>query len=168
MGFAMFFPPMRPPKIDSDSWFDQQAQPGTFDFITTFDAVHDEVSPRNVLRGSRISLANDGVYLAQDIKASSDVQDNREHPLDPLLYRISCSRGLATGLQKERDSAFIPGRRAKRPGSYRSGRSPAPDAAACSMSRDRLSRVIPQVIQDRILSTTIQTSTVGQIPPRFR
>ena len=38
------------------SRFDQQAQPGAFDFITTFDAVHDQASPRNVLRGSRVSL----------------------------------------------------------------------------------------------------------------
>jgi cyclopropane fatty-acyl-phospholipid synthase-like methyltransferase len=29
------------------SQFDQQAQPSTFDFITTFDAVHDQASPRN-------------------------------------------------------------------------------------------------------------------------
>ena len=27
------------------SRFDQEAQPGTFDFITTFDAVHDQASP---------------------------------------------------------------------------------------------------------------------------
>ena len=74
------------------SQFDQQAQPGTFDFITTFDAVHDQASPRNVLRGIRISLADDGVYLAQDIKASSDVEHNREHPLGPLLYTISCQQ----------------------------------------------------------------------------
>jgi len=38
------------------SRFDQQAQPSAFDFITTFDAVHDRASPRNVLRGSRVSL----------------------------------------------------------------------------------------------------------------
>ena len=54
------------------SRFDQQ-EPGTFNFITTFDTVHDQASPRNILRGIRISLAEDGVYLAQDIKASSDV-----------------------------------------------------------------------------------------------
>jgi hypothetical protein len=80
------------------SRFDQQAQPGTFDFITTFDAVHDQASPRNVLRGIRISLADDGGYLAQDIKASSDVQHNREHPLGPLLYTISCLHCMTVSL----------------------------------------------------------------------
>jgi 2-polyprenyl-3-methyl-5-hydroxy-6-metoxy-1,4-benzoquinol methylase len=85
------------------SRFDQQAQPGTFDFITTFDAVHDQASPRNVLRGIRISLADDGVYLAQDIKASSDVQHNREHPLGPLLYTISCLHCMTVSLAQGGD-----------------------------------------------------------------
>jgi 2-polyprenyl-3-methyl-5-hydroxy-6-metoxy-1,4-benzoquinol methylase len=85
------------------SRFDQQAQPGAFDFITTFDAVHDQASPRNVLRGIRISLADDGVYLAQDIKASSDVQHNREHPIGPLLYTISCMHCMTVSLAQGGD-----------------------------------------------------------------
>jgi 2-polyprenyl-3-methyl-5-hydroxy-6-metoxy-1,4-benzoquinol methylase len=85
------------------SGFDQQAQPGAFDFITTFDAVHDQASPRNVLRGIRISLADDGVYLAQDIKASSDVQHNREHPIGPLLYTISCMHCMTVSLAQGGD-----------------------------------------------------------------
>jgi hypothetical protein len=80
------------------SRFDQQAQPGTFDFITTFDAVHDQASPRNILRGIRISLADDRVYLAQDINASSDVQHNREHPIGSLLYTISCMHCMTVSL----------------------------------------------------------------------
>jgi 2-polyprenyl-3-methyl-5-hydroxy-6-metoxy-1,4-benzoquinol methylase len=85
------------------SRFDQQAQPGTFDFITTFDAVHDQASPRNILRGIRISLADDGVYLAQDIKASSDVQHNREHPIGSLLYTISCMHCMTVSLAQGGD-----------------------------------------------------------------
>ena len=85
------------------SRFDQQAQPGTFDFITTFDAVHDQASPRNILRGIRISLADDGVYLAQDIKASSDVQHNREHPIGSRLYTISCMHCMTVSLAQGGD-----------------------------------------------------------------
>jgi SAM-dependent methyltransferase len=85
------------------SRFDQQAQPGAFDFITTFDAVHDQASPRKVLRGIRISLADDGVYLAQDIKASSDVQHNREHPVGTLLYTISCMHCMTVSLAQGGD-----------------------------------------------------------------
>src|SRR5262245_25804931 len=33
------------------SHFDEQAEPESFDFITTFDAVHDQAKPLNVLRG---------------------------------------------------------------------------------------------------------------------
>ena len=85
------------------SRFDQQAQPGAFDFITTFDAVHDQASPRKVLRGIRISLADDGVYLAQDIKASSEVQHNREHPVGTLLYTISCMHCMTVSLAQGGD-----------------------------------------------------------------
>jgi hypothetical protein len=71
--------------------------------ITTFDAVHDQASPRNVLRGILISLADDGVYFAQDIKASSDVQHNRKHLLGPLLYTISCMHCMTVSLAQGGD-----------------------------------------------------------------
>jgi hypothetical protein len=76
---------------------------GTFDFITTFDAVHDQGSPRNVRRGIQISLADDGVYLAQDIKVSSDVQQNGEHSIGALLYTISCLHCMTMSLAQGGD-----------------------------------------------------------------
>ena len=60
--------------------FDTTAEPEAFDFVTTFDAVHDQANPRGVLRGIRRSLAADGVYLAQDINGSSHVHHNAEIP----------------------------------------------------------------------------------------
>ena len=39
-----------------------------------------------VLRGIRRSLADGGVYLAQDVKGSSHHHLNRDHPLGTLLY----------------------------------------------------------------------------------
>ena len=72
-----------------------------FDFITTFDAVHDQARPDLVLRGIAQSLRPDGVYLCVDIAASSALADNLTHPLAPFLYTISCMHcmtvSLATG-----------------------------------------------------------------------
>jgi len=48
--------------------FDETAKPESFDFITTFDAIHDQARPLNVLRGIHRALKADGVYLMQDIK----------------------------------------------------------------------------------------------------
>jgi 2-polyprenyl-3-methyl-5-hydroxy-6-metoxy-1,4-benzoquinol methylase len=80
------------------SRFDQEADRAAFDLITTFDAVHDQANPRAVLRGIRLSLAPDGVYLAQDIKGSSHVHRNREHPVGTLLYTISCMHCMTVSL----------------------------------------------------------------------
>jgi len=69
--------------------FDQSATPQAFDFITTFDAIHDQAWPLKVLTGIQISLAPGGVYLAQDIRASSTHAGDRDHPLGTFLYAIS-------------------------------------------------------------------------------
>lgn len=78
--------------------FDRTAEPGAFDFVTSFDAVHDQKDPMALLRGIRRSLAEDGVYLAQDIKGSSHHHGDREHPIGPLLYTVSCMHCMTVSL----------------------------------------------------------------------
>src|SRR5688572_27113449 len=48
------------------SAFDVDAAPDAFDFVTTFDAVHDQARPLRVLKGIHTTLRRDGVYLMQD------------------------------------------------------------------------------------------------------
>ena len=83
------------------SRFDKEAERAAFDLVTTFDAVHDQANPRAVLRGIRLALAPDGVYLAQDIKGSSHVHLNREHPVGTLLYTISCMHCMTVSLAQD-------------------------------------------------------------------
>jgi 2-polyprenyl-3-methyl-5-hydroxy-6-metoxy-1,4-benzoquinol methylase len=78
--------------------FDQMAEPGSFDFITTFDAIHDQAKPLNVLKGIHRALKPDGVYLMQDIRGSSHVHQDIEHPLGTLLYTISCMHCMTVSL----------------------------------------------------------------------
>jgi len=78
--------------------FDQTAESDAFDFITTFDAVHDQAWPLNVLRGIYRALKTDGVYLMQDIKGSSHVHNNVDHPLGTMLYTISCMHCMTVSL----------------------------------------------------------------------
>jgi 2-polyprenyl-3-methyl-5-hydroxy-6-metoxy-1,4-benzoquinol methylase len=78
--------------------FDETAEPDTFDFVTTFDAVHDQANPLAVLLGIRRTIALDGVYLAQDIKGSSHHHGNIDHPIGPLLYTISCMHCMTVSL----------------------------------------------------------------------
>jgi ubiquinone/menaquinone biosynthesis C-methylase UbiE len=78
--------------------FDRTAEPESFDLITTFDAVHDQSKPLNVLRGIHRALARDGVYLMQDIKGSSDVAKNIGHPIGTFLYTVSCLHCMTVSL----------------------------------------------------------------------
>ena len=78
--------------------FDEKAEREAFDFITTFDAVHDQAKPLNVLKGIHRALKPDGIYLMQDIKGSSQVHKNIEHPLGTLLYTVSCMHCMTVSL----------------------------------------------------------------------
>ncbi|MEX2619860.1 MAG: class I SAM-dependent methyltransferase [Egibacteraceae bacterium] len=74
--------------------------PGAAGLVTTFDAVHDQADPEAVVAGIRRMLADDGVYLAQDIDATSTHHGDIEHPIGPLLYTISCLHCMTVSLAR--------------------------------------------------------------------
>jgi 2-polyprenyl-3-methyl-5-hydroxy-6-metoxy-1,4-benzoquinol methylase len=78
--------------------FDRTAEPEAFDFVTTFDAIHDQAKPLNVLKGIRRTLKADGVYLMQDISGTGHVHKDIAHPLGTLLYTISCMHCMTVSL----------------------------------------------------------------------
>ncbi len=69
-----------------------------FDLITAFDVVHDQAKPRRVLKGIADSLKSDGVFLCVDIAASSNLGENMEHPLGPMLYSVSTLHCMTVSL----------------------------------------------------------------------
>ncbi len=69
-----------------------------FDLVTTFDAAHDQITPASVLAGNAQALRPNGVYLMQDIAASSELQNNLDHPIGPFLYAISCMHCMTVSL----------------------------------------------------------------------
>jgi len=74
------------------------AEPGVFDFITTFDAIHDQAKPFEVLKGIYRALKADGWYLMQDIRGSSHVHNNIGHPIGTFLYAISTTHCMPVSL----------------------------------------------------------------------
>jgi ubiquinone/menaquinone biosynthesis C-methylase UbiE len=78
--------------------FDRDAESDAFDLVTTFDAIHDQGRPLNVLRGIFRTLRSDGVYLMQDIKGSSFVYRNLDHPVGTFLYTISTMHCMTVSL----------------------------------------------------------------------
>ena len=69
-----------------------------FDFITTFDSVHDQARPDLMLAGIAQALRPDGVYLCVDTSASSKLAENVNHPLGPFLYTVSCMHCMTVSL----------------------------------------------------------------------
>ncbi|WP_119421890.1 class I SAM-dependent methyltransferase [Desertibaculum subflavum] len=62
-----------------------------FDFITSFDAVHDQKDPEALLHGLFGALRSGGIYLMQDIGGSARLENNLDFPMAALLYAISCT-----------------------------------------------------------------------------
>lgn len=73
-------------------------EPKSYDLITAFDAIHDQAYPRIVLRNIAEALRGGGVFLMQDIAASSELHRNLDHPFAPLLYSISCMHCMTVSL----------------------------------------------------------------------
>jgi SAM-dependent methyltransferase len=72
--------------------------PAAFDFITAFDAIHDQAAPRSVLRAIREALRPAGVFLMVDIAASSRLEGNLDNPLAPFLFTVSTMHCMTVSL----------------------------------------------------------------------
>jgi len=69
-----------------------------FDFITTFDAIHDQAQPDLALAAIAASLRPGGVYLCVDIKASGSIAGDVDLPLAPMLYTTSTLHCMTVSL----------------------------------------------------------------------
>lgn len=69
-----------------------------YDLITAFDAIHDQAYPAQVLRNIHKALKPNGVFLMQDIAASSHVHHNMDLPTGPFLYTISTMHCMTVSL----------------------------------------------------------------------
>jgi ubiquinone/menaquinone biosynthesis C-methylase UbiE len=69
-----------------------------FDLITVFDAIHDQAKPRQVLKNIFNLLRPNGTFLCTDIAASSNLEENLEHPLAPAFYSISTMHCMTVSL----------------------------------------------------------------------
>ncbi|EDX83511.1 Methyltransferase domain family [Synechococcus sp. PCC 7335] len=76
----------------------QISEDSQYDLIFAFDAIHDQAQPETVLQNIHRALRPEGVYLMQDIRASSHLENNLDHPVAPLLYFISCHHCTAVSL----------------------------------------------------------------------
>jgi len=72
--------------------------PGSYDFVTTFDSIHDQARPDLALAAIHRALRPDGTYLMVDIDASSDPAENVGHLIGPYLYAFSLFHCMTVSL----------------------------------------------------------------------
>lgn len=78
--------------------FAEHAEPEHFDLVMAFDAIHDQITPQSVLHGIHRTLKPGGAFLMQDIRASSHLENNLDHPIAPLLYTLSTMHCMTVSL----------------------------------------------------------------------
>jgi ubiquinone/menaquinone biosynthesis C-methylase UbiE len=69
-----------------------------FDLVTVFDAVHDQAHPARMLANVYEALKPGGDFLCVDIAASSNLEDNIDNPLGPMLYTVSTMHCMTVSL----------------------------------------------------------------------
>jgi 2-polyprenyl-3-methyl-5-hydroxy-6-metoxy-1,4-benzoquinol methylase len=72
-----------------------------YDLITTFDAIHDQGKPLNVLKGIFKALKNDGIYLMQEISGTGRLELDKKHPIGIFLYTASCMHCMTVSLAQD-------------------------------------------------------------------
>ena len=69
-----------------------------FDYITAFDAIHDQTRPLEALKSAWFMLKPGGLFSMVDIAAHSAHHDNLGHPMAPFLYTVSLMHCLPVGM----------------------------------------------------------------------
>lgn len=71
---------------------------GKYDFMTSFDAIHDQAKPGQVLQAIADALKPGGTYLMVDEDASTHLEKNLDHPIGPLLFAFSVFHCMTVAL----------------------------------------------------------------------
>jgi SAM-dependent methyltransferase len=73
---------------------------GRYDLVFAFDAIHDQVKPRRVLKNIARALRPGGEFMMVDIKASSHLHENHDHPIGVAFYTISTMHCMTVSLSE--------------------------------------------------------------------
>jgi len=73
----------------------------SFDFVTTFDCLHDMADPGGVMRAIRKAIRDDGVWLICDIRARDTFEENvTKNFMAPMLYGASVLTCMSSALSE--------------------------------------------------------------------
>lgn len=72
----------------------------TYDFLITFDCIHDMTRPADVIAAIRQSLKSDGTWLIKDIRSHADFKTNMRNPMLAMFYGFSVSACMSSALSE--------------------------------------------------------------------
>jgi 2-polyprenyl-3-methyl-5-hydroxy-6-metoxy-1,4-benzoquinol methylase len=72
----------------------------SFDFILTFDCLHDMTRPADVIEAIRRAIREDGTWLIKDIRSEPRFEDNLGHPMLAMFYGFSVSACMSSALSE--------------------------------------------------------------------
>ncbi|MGQ0670244.1 MAG: methyltransferase domain-containing protein [Actinomycetota bacterium] len=85
---------------------EELALDASFDFVLTWDCLHDMTDPAGAMRSIRATIKPDGTWLIVDINGAPTAEENYDHPLGGLLYSISVLDCLACSTWQEGGAAL--------------------------------------------------------------
>lgn len=72
----------------------------TYDFLITFDCIHDMPHPGDVIKAIRGALNDDGTWLIKDIRSHPDFKENMRNPFLAMYYGFSVSACMSSALSE--------------------------------------------------------------------
>ncbi len=84
-----------------DASFDPLPGDASWDFITTFDCLHDMTRPDLVMKAIRKAIKPDGTWLIADVHGMPTFEQNlKENPLAPFMYGVSVLCCMSSALSE--------------------------------------------------------------------
>ena len=71
-----------------------------YDFVLTFDCLHDMTRPDRVMRAIRAGIESDGTWLIKDIKSHAVFEKNLRNPMLAMMYGFSVSSCMSSALSE--------------------------------------------------------------------
>ncbi len=72
----------------------------TYDFLITFDCLHDMTQPAQVIGSIHRALKSDGTWLIKDIRSQPDFKANMRNPMLAMFYGFSVSACMSSALSE--------------------------------------------------------------------
>ena len=76
-------------------------EPRSYDLVLALETIHEQAFPRLALRNIANSLKRDGVFLMQEVAASSHLARNAENPYAPMLYALSLLHAVPVAMAQD-------------------------------------------------------------------